>query len=104
MTELFQSLRRRMKGLMLKFMPGMITCREFESFIVDYLDNTLEAEQRTLFERHIRLCRECREYLAAYQASNALSATLKSSPDDQVPDSVPQDLVDAVLAARQDQE
>ena len=31
-------LMRRLKGAMLKSMHGMITCREFEDFVLSYLD------------------------------------------------------------------
>ena len=33
---------RRIKGIMLKRMHGMITCREFEEFVLNYLDGEYE--------------------------------------------------------------
>ncbi len=53
---------RWLKGFIQRNMYGMITCREFEDFVLDYLENELPALQRSRFERHIRLCRECRQY------------------------------------------
>ncbi len=56
-------LKRKIKGRMLKNMHGMITCREFEEFVLRYLDGELPALQATIFEWHLRICRECREHL-----------------------------------------
>lgn len=52
---------RWLKGFMQRYMYGMITCGEFEDFITDYLDNELLAPQRSRFELHVRLCKECRQ-------------------------------------------
>ncbi|MCG8404340.1 MAG: zf-HC2 domain-containing protein, partial [Phycisphaerales bacterium] len=65
MTKAKRSLRRRIHSVMFK-LPLMISCREFEAFIVDYLDDQLPARQRKIFEFHLKICRECRDYLAAY--------------------------------------
>ncbi len=92
--------RRWIKGQMFKQMHRMITCREFESFIVDYLDDELSQSQRSVFERHLRLCRECREYLDAYQRANEIGRTVLKSSDEAVPEDVPDDLIKAILDAR----
>lgn len=86
--------RQWLKGLMLKHLPMMISCEEFDSFIADYLDGTLAPEQRRVFELHIRTCKECREYLAAYQRARDIAYASVSAPSD-----VPADLVSAVVAA-----
>ncbi len=91
---------RKLKGFMLRTMPNMITCREFEGFVVDYLDNELPDRQRSKFELHLRVCKECRQYLKAYQRTIEISRTAYSSVDDAVPDDVPNDLVKAILKAR----
>ena len=64
---------RWLKGMMLRHMPMMITCREFEDFILAYLEGELPERQRRQFDLHIRLCRECRDYLAAYRLSTELA-------------------------------
>lgn len=94
---------RFMKGKMLKYVPGMITCVEFESFIDDYLDDQLEPQQKILFERHIKLCRECHDYLTAYRQSIALGKAVFSPSDAElaVPEEVPTDLLQAILDATQ---
>lgn len=93
-------IRRWFKGLMFKHMHRMITCKEFEEFVLDYLDGGLTDRQRSLFERHMRICRECREYLAAYQRTIEIGRAVLPSSDDPVPDDVPEDLIKAILDAR----
>jgi anti-sigma factor RsiW len=91
---------RRIKGLMLKNMHRMLTCREFEEFVLDYLDGTLPERQRSMFEWHMRICRECRDYLAAYRRAMAVSQRVLSASDKPVPDDVPEDLIKAILESR----
>lgn len=91
-----------LKGLMLKRLPHMITCTEFEEFVVSYLDNDMPPRQKSKFDWHIRLCRECRDYLAAYQRARELGIEMLSGSNDSVPEDVPEDLIEAILAARKD--
>lgn len=93
---------RVMKGAMLRNLPLMITCREFEDFLLDYLEGNLPAGQRRIFDLHIAICRECRDYLAAYKATMNLGKRAFEEPEAPPPGAVPEDLVDAVLAARRD--
>lgn len=91
---------RRLKGFMLKHMHRMMTCTEFEEFVLSYLDGELPAKQKSMFELHIRLCRECREYLAAYRRALELGRGVMSSADDRLPEDVPEDLIKAIVEAR----
>jgi len=94
------SLKRWMKGMMLKHMPLMITCVDFEDFIVDYLDGELPERQKMVFELHLRICRECREYLAAYRRTMEVSkVTIQSDRTDTL-DTMPGDLIKAIREAR----
>jgi len=94
------SLKRWMKGMMLKHMPLMITCVDFEDFIVDYLDGELPERQKMVFELHLRICRECREYLAAYRRTMEVSkVTIQSDRPDTL-DTMPGDLIKAIREAR----
>lgn len=79
----------------------MIRCSEFEDFILDYLDDDLPSAEQRKFDFHLRLCPECRIYLDAYQTSVALGRAVCDELDDAIPESVPEDLVAAVLAARE---
>ena len=88
------------KGLMHKRIYRMITCKEFEEFVLRYLDDELSKPQRSVFELHMRVCRECREYLAAYRRTTDLGRAALSLPNDPVPADVPENLIKAVLDAK----
>jgi len=78
----------------------MITCEEFEDFILSYLDGELTNRQLSVFEWHLRICKECRDYLAAYCLSTKLAKRALDDPDQPLPEDVPEDLVNAILAAK----
>ena len=94
-------LMRRLKGRMLKSMHGMITCREFEDFVLRYLDGELPARQVKVFEWHLRICRECRDYLAAYKRTIDVGKAALGPADQSVIEDVPEDLISAIVEARQ---
>jgi predicted anti-sigma-YlaC factor YlaD len=74
----------------------MITCRELTNFLDDYLAGTLAAERRAVFDAHLSVCPDCRNYLASYRWTVGLvKRTVRDVPRD-----VPEELVRAVLAAR----
>ena len=91
---------RWMRGMMLRHMPFMITCRQFENFILAYLEGELPDRQQFIFELHLKVCHECRDYLAAYRRTIEISKRAFEEPDRPVPDDVPEDLLKAILAAR----
>ena len=94
-----RSWKRRLQGVMFR-MPLMMTCRQFEDFILAYLEGELPERQRFVFKLHLKVCRECRDYLAAYRCTIEISKRAFEEPDQQVSDDVPEDLVKAILAAR----
>ena len=100
MNNKFQQFRRMLKGYMLKKIYIMITCREFESFIIDYLEDSLQKQERIKFELHLKLCRECREYLQAYSLTKDLCLELRVDPNAIVPETVPADLIKAVIDSK----
>ena len=79
--------------------PAPLTCRQFEDFIVSYLDGSLDAGARREFENHIRACKACHDYLAAYCETVVLGKSVFDGRDE-IPASVPEDLVLAVLKVR----
>ena len=91
---------RRIKGALMRHMPYMISCAEVEVFIQDYLSGDLPAGIRRRFDFHIRLCRECRDYLAAYQRTMVLEKAVMA-PGQEGLEAVPEDLVQAILKARE---
>jgi anti-sigma factor RsiW len=77
-----------------------VTCREFADFIADYLSGELPVEVRQHFDHHLSICPNCQRYLSSYAESVKLG---KRAFDDEVellPRDVPEDLVQAILAAR----
>ncbi len=92
---------RWMKGLMFRHIRRLMTCKEFEDFVLDYLDGELSVQQQAAFDLHLRLCRACRQYLRAYKHSIDLDRAVFSSADAPVPDDVPEDLIKAILKLRE---
>jgi anti-sigma factor RsiW len=74
-----------------------ITCQELIDFIASYRDGELTADQRSEFDRHLSVCPSCVAYLRAYEQTILLARTAGEDP---VPDSVPESLVRAILAAQ----
>jgi anti-sigma factor RsiW len=77
-----------------------VTCREFAEFIADYLSGELPAETRAQFERHLVVCPNCAVYLSNYRDTIALGRRAFADEDARLPDDVPDDLVQAILASR----
>jgi len=78
----------------------MLTCKEFDDFMVDYLDDDLPAWQKFMCWLHVKMCRECVHFVREYQRTIALGKTAYDAPDEPVPDSVPEELIKAALAHR----
>jgi anti-sigma factor RsiW len=79
----------------------MLSCREFIEFIMDWLDGELDPGVRREFAEHLEMCPDCVDYLESYRRTVALGKAAWESPGDApVPDDVPEELVQAVLAAR----
>ncbi|MEO1016585.1 MAG: zf-HC2 domain-containing protein [Pseudomonadota bacterium] len=81
-------------------LPLMINCVQFQDFILDYLEGALPARQMFVFEMHLKICRECRQYLTAYRASIELAKRAHAAETPPPPTDVPEDLVRAIIAAR----
>ena len=77
-----------------------MSCREVVEFLMEYLSGELHHEQRAAFEEHLGECPECVAYLETYEETVKLAKTLHDHPDDQPAHDVPEDLVQAILAAR----
>lgn len=80
-----------------------ITCRELIDFIAEYLAGGLTLEQRYEFERHLRVCPSCVNYLNSYKETMRLGREAMRPSDEAVDASVPKGLVEAVRAARKGQ-
>jgi anti-sigma factor RsiW len=78
----------------------VITCRELDRFVVDYLDGKLPAVERIEFERHLAACGICVKFLASYRRTIALGKSAFAQREGTAPLEVPEPLVQAILSAR----
>lgn len=77
-----------------------MTCRTFADFMGDYLAGELAADTLAAFEHHLSLCPNCQRYLEGYRATVKLGKAAFDDPAAAVPSTVPEQLVQAILAAR----
>lgn len=97
----FTRIVRSMRGAMLRYMPLMITCRQFENFMIDYLEGDLPRRQVFVFELHLKVCGDCRAYMAAYKrAVEVVAMTEETTGGEPELPTVPEDLIKAIIAAR----
>ena len=75
-----------------------LTCREMTDFLADYLDGRLGVAVRHLFDEHLAGCPECMAYLRSY--AEAIRLARLTRDDDSLSDTIPDELVRAILAAR----
>jgi anti-sigma factor RsiW len=77
-----------------------VTCRQFADFMADYLGGEVAADTRGQFDRHLSLCPNCRKYLESYEETVKLGKQAFEDDDAALPQDVPEQLIEAVLAAR----
>ncbi|HYB97496.1 MAG TPA: zf-HC2 domain-containing protein [Vicinamibacterales bacterium] len=75
-------------------------CRELADFLMDYVSGELPAENRTHFEFHLSKCKNCHAYLVQYELTIRAGKMACDEMSDELPP-IPDELVRAVLAARQ---
>ncbi|RMH17086.1 MAG: hypothetical protein D6696_16670 [Acidobacteria bacterium] len=73
-----------------------LTCRELADFLLDYLEGELPAAQARTFADHLAACPACESYLDSYRRTVALERQAFADDDCDVPE----ELVQAILAAR----
>ncbi len=91
---------KKLRALMMRTLPLMITCEELDGFIDDYLEDMLPARQRRIFDLHLRMCQDCRSYLDNYKKTITLSQAAFRQPQGPIPEDMPDELVKAIVAAR----
>lgn len=77
-----------------------MTCRTFIEFLMEYLDGELSPEEHTEFEAHLAECPWCVAYLQNYQEAIRLGKAVFADEVRNVPEDVPEELIQAILAAR----
>jgi len=78
----------------------MITCQEFADFLSDYLSGEVTGREQRVFDAHVEACPPCRDYLSTFRKTVELGRMVCSNDEAPVPNDVPEDLVQAILAAR----
>ena len=79
-----------------------LTCRECVEFLMDYLDQTLDADVRATFERHLTACPNCVRYLESYKTTTTVCKKAFEPREGESAPAVPEELIQAILAARRD--
>jgi anti-sigma factor RsiW len=77
-----------------------LTCREVADFLMAYEDGELSEAARREFDAHLAVCPDCVAYLESYRATVALGRRAFADEDAAAAEQVPEELVEAVLAAR----
>lgn len=75
-----------------------LTCREFITFLDDYVDGRLPEERQIVFETHLSRCAQCVDYLDSYRLTVAMTTDIGRK--EQVAEEAPPDFVNAILAAK----
>jgi len=86
-------------GKLMKLAQEM-TCKEFTEFLNDYIDGVLDPERQSKFGRHLSICPDCTAYLQSYRATMSMSVWALKDAMAELPDSMPPELVRAILDAR----
>jgi predicted anti-sigma-YlaC factor YlaD len=77
-----------------------MTCREIADFISDYLAGHLPGEISVPFEHHLSRCPNCVNYISALRSTIELSRRAFEHQPSDPPLPMPDELVQAILAAR----
>lgn len=77
-----------------------MTCQEVADFLMDYVNGELSPSRRAVFEEHLAICPQCVAYLQSYELTIKASKTARDHIHDWDANAVPEDLIRAILAAR----
>ena len=93
-------IKRKLGALFLAYFPGQITCTEFESFVYEYHEGELAEMERKRFKFHMQICPMCESAFRTYIRTVELTGRVFEKSTDVLPDDVPRELINAMLAAR----
>ncbi|MBL0871575.1 MAG: zf-HC2 domain-containing protein [Phycisphaerales bacterium] len=79
----------------------MMTCKEVLDFLMAYIDNELPTDQRDDFDRHLKVCPSCVNYMKSYRETVRLSreSALPAAGEVECEGSVPAEMIEAVRHA-----
>ena len=78
-----------------------MTCRELADFLMGYLNEDLPDDVRGGFDRHLALCPNCVAYVKTYRTTIELGRRAFADDEADAGTEVPDELVRAILAARE---
>ena len=90
----------RIRAWLMRYLPGQLTCIEFELFVHDYYEGSLSPRERRVFDLHMELCPMCRVHFASYLQTIELGKRVCATDDASSAADLPDELVAAILAAR----
>lgn len=79
-----------------------LTCRELVQFLDDYLSGVLPSQRRAAFDSHLAECPSCENYTRTYLEAMRIAKQAFGWGSEGVPADVPEELVRAVLSAREE--
>jgi predicted anti-sigma-YlaC factor YlaD len=79
-----------------------MTCRGVVHVLDLYLNGELAAAQSRTLQDHLAQCPDCRAYLVTYRQTTYIARAALTPTDDQIVAAMPEQLVNAILAARGD--
>jgi len=81
-----------------------LTCKELYDFMGDYLEGNLPPDVMCVATTHLSKCPCCKHYFDNYKTAIKLGVSAcNDCPEEEVTDSVPEPLIQAILAARKSQ-
>lgn len=90
----------RLRAWMMQYLPGQLTCIEFERFVHNYQEGSLSPRERRTFDFHMDLCPICRIHFATYLRTIELGKRICTADVEATFEDLPDDLVNAILSAR----
>lgn len=83
---------------MTKYIPAMLTCEEIDDFLYDFHEGQLSYTEHLTFKLHLRLCKECKDYVRKYKNTIRMSQAgfTKADPAEKVPE----ELIEVILKSR----
>lgn len=86
------------KRLMTRYLPGMLTCEEVDSFLLDFHEGQLSTVEKLKFQLHLSMCAECKAYVRDYKNTIRLSQEGFRKADSL--EKVPEELIEVILKSR----
>ena len=86
------------KRLMTKYVPGMLTCEETDSYLFDFQEGLLSNNEKLKVRLHLSMCTECHTYFHRYRNTIRISqACFNEAP---IVKNVPEELIQIMLKSR----